>query len=256
MKLATYAFVIAWIFASCAAARAFSLSQTASSGESEGSLAPGMTINAELKSSIDSKKLKAGDPVTAEASEAVKSPDGRTILPKGAKLIGHVTQATARSKGENQSLLAIQFDKAETKNGQEVSLTNVVVEAVAPPRESSGFSSWPEGNGSAGQPASNPSVSGSTSPRGGSNTTGANPSSPYPGATTDTETGGGRDANGPLQPSSRGVYGIQGLRLGRINSPNGETSVLESNQKSVHLDSGTRLLLVEQPQGANGAAGR
>src|SRR5260221_11920312 len=70
---------------------------------SEGSLAGGTVLNATLNSSVDSKKAKPGEQITAHTTEAVKSTDGRMILPKGTKLIGHVTQASARGKGQGQA---------------------------------------------------------------------------------------------------------------------------------------------------------
>src|SRR6202790_3243163 len=57
----------------------------------------GTLINAELTGSLDSKKVKPGDAVNARTATDLKSTDGRTILPKGSKLVGHVTQASARS---------------------------------------------------------------------------------------------------------------------------------------------------------------
>ena len=110
------------------------------SGESQGSLAPGMPIYADLKSGLDSKKAKNGDAVNAQTSEAVKSSDGRTILPKGTKLIGHVAQATAKSKGDGQSALGIIFDKAILKDGGEVPLS-AGIQALASPAT---FSSVPD----------------------------------------------------------------------------------------------------------------
>src|SRR5262249_7594758 len=61
-------------------------------GQENASLASGTTMNAALNTSVDSKKAKAGDSVTAHTTEAVKA-DGKTVIPKGSKLIGHVTQA-------------------------------------------------------------------------------------------------------------------------------------------------------------------
>jgi len=52
----------------------------------------------------------------------VKS-EGKIVIPKGAKLVGHVTQASARTKGESESALGIVFDKAILKNGQEIPLS-------------------------------------------------------------------------------------------------------------------------------------
>src|SRR4029077_15174843 len=94
-------------------------SASAQNGQANGSLATGSAFNAELSSPIDSKKCKPGDAVAAKTTEAAKS-EGRTVIPKGSKLVGHVTQASTRAKGESESSLGIVFDKAILKNGQEV----------------------------------------------------------------------------------------------------------------------------------------
>jgi hypothetical protein len=255
MKPAKLTLVIGALFAASALLAAVPTQQNGRSGESPGSLADGMTINAQLKSSVDSKKVKPGDAVTAETTETVKSSDGRTILPRGTKLIGQVTQASSRAKGDSESMLGIQFEKAVTKSGEEVPLNNVVIEAVAPPSSTaSDFAPGPSATGPA-APPSNPSMSGSAGARAGSNTTGSNPANPYPGAAGQTETRGGYES-GPLPANSRGVYGLPGLSLGRANSSNGESSVIASNGKNVHLDSGTRLLLVTQAHGSRTTPGR
>src|SRR5713101_2507744 len=102
---------------------------SAQNGQANASLASGSAINAELSSPVDSKKAKPGDAVTARATEATKA-NGKTVIPRGAKLMGHVTQASARAKGDSESALGIVFDKAILKNGQEVPL-NVAIQALA-----------------------------------------------------------------------------------------------------------------------------
>src|SRR5258705_2754658 len=99
-----------------------STSASAQNGQANGSLATGSAFNAALSSPIDSKKCKFGDAVTAHTTEAAKS-EGKTVIPKGSKLVGHVTQASARAKGESESALGIVFDKAILKNGQEIPLS-------------------------------------------------------------------------------------------------------------------------------------
>jgi len=106
-----------------------STSASAQNGQANGSLATGTAFNAALSSPIDSKKCKPGDPVNAHSTEAVKS-EGKTVIPKGSKLVGHVTQASARGKGESESSLGIVFDKAILKNGQEIPL-NAGIQAIA-----------------------------------------------------------------------------------------------------------------------------
>jgi hypothetical protein len=257
MKLRAYPFLMGLLFAGGAMAQTAPPAQK--SAETQGSLASGMTINAELKSSIDTKKMKANDQVTAQTTDKVQSTDGRTILPKGAKLIGHVTQAEARSKGDKESLVAMQFDKATTKKGEEIPLTNVVIQAIAAPATGGpAYAPAPvaSGAGPAGTPSNNPSMSGSSGARTGGSTTGSNPPNAYPGVAGETQAGGAAD-NGPLPPNSQGVYGLQNVKLARANTPNGENSVIISNDKNVHLNSGTRLLLkVEPPQSSNETPGR
>src|SRR5256712_4973401 len=106
-----------------------STSASAQNGQANGSLATGTSFNAALSSPIDSKKCKPGDPVNAHNTEAVKS-EGKTVIPKGSKLVGHVTQASARGKGESESSLGMVFDKAILKNGQEIPL-NAGIQAIA-----------------------------------------------------------------------------------------------------------------------------
>ena len=218
---------------------------------SDASLASGTVINAELSSSIDSKKAKPGEQITAHTTEAVKSTDGRTILPRGAKIIGHVTQASARSKGEGESVLAIQFDKAILKDKQEMPLNNVTIQAVAAPgRESAGYDTTPAA--APGRPSNtqsnNPSMSGSRGAR--PDATPPPSTNTYP--TTDPSGGPAGESNsGPLPANMRGVYGMEGVRL-NVKGNGGET-VLTSSDKNVHLAGGTRLLLAVQPQSGTAA---
>src|SRR5438874_13055541 len=106
-----------------------STSASAQNGQANVSLTAGTALNAALSSPVDSRKCKPGDPVNARTTEAVKS-EGKTVIPKGAKVIGHVTQASARAKGESESALGIVFDKAILKNGEEIPLS-VGIQAIA-----------------------------------------------------------------------------------------------------------------------------
>jgi hypothetical protein len=255
MKSFLIAFAVAALCATGAAAQSVPPSENTSS---EASLAGGTEINATLNSSIDSKKAKPGQQIAAHTVEPVKSTDGRTILPNGTKLIGHVTNASARSNGQGQSTLAIQFDKAMLKGGQEVSLNNVVIQAVAAPaREATNYGGYDAQPTTApGSPSNNPSMSGSRGAR-----PEGTPTQTYPGSNsggtnangTNPNSAGNSEANnsGPLPANARGVYGLNGVRLSA--SSNGEGTVLTSTDKNIHLDGGTRLLLTVQPQSASTA---
>jgi hypothetical protein len=216
--------------------------ETGRSGRSEATLAPGSTILAELNSSVDSKKAKAGDPITAHTSEALKSTDDRLIMPRGTKIEGRITQATARNKGENEAALGIQFDKAVLKDGGEIAL-NVIIQALAAPVS---FSA--------------PSDLG-TDPRVGTTQTSpmrnappnAPPGAQIPSAGGEPESRQDPSQQVPSQPldtKSRGVIGLRGMTLHTEPANNRPASVVLSNGKSVHLDGGTRMLLVVQAAGS------
>lgn len=234
------------------------------SSPSDTSLTGGTVINATLNSSVDSKKAKPGLQVIAQTTEPVKSNDGRTVLPKGTKLTGHVTQASARDKDQGQATLAIQFDKAKLKDGQEMALTNLKIQALAAPVPESSPSSFGSSPapvaGSAGSPANNPSMSGSRGarPEGTPTTPSVPPSTPntqsYPDASPNAPAGAAVGSSGPLPQNAKGVYGLEGVRLNPASTADG--TLLTSTGKNIHLDSGTRLLLVVQPQNGAGSPGR
>jgi hypothetical protein len=220
--------------------------------QSDASLAAGTAINAELNSSIDSKKAKSGDTVMAHTTEAVKSGDDRTILPKGTKLIGHITQASA--KGDTESALGIGFDKAILKGGEEVPLS-VTIQALAAPASASSSAPYMDTMPSAGGPSTSPGSGTNKSSMGGNRGgTAGNPGS-YPranGAGSEPGAVGGANSSGELAPNSRGVIGLNGLQLTASN--NAQVSVISSSGKNVHLDGGTRLLLVAQTVAAAAVA--
>src|SRR6267142_5878917 len=217
----------------------------------EGSLAGGTVLNATLNSSVDSKRAKPGEQITAHTTEAVKSTDGRMILPKGTKLIGHITQASARGNGQEQAMLAIQFDKAVLKDKQEMPL-NVTIQAIAaPPQQASSSAFGGSSAGGAGAPGTSPSNNPSMSGSRGARPDGTPPADSYPSANSTGAPGGEPNSGGPMPANMRGVYGLDGVRI--TANANGEGTVLTSSAKNVHLDGGTRLLLAVQPQSASAA---
>src|SRR5579863_7734291 len=64
--------------------------QSATAGQGHG------TFSVELAKTLDSKKLKEGDEVQAKLTGPITLPSGATV-PRGAMVIGHVTEAKARS---------------------------------------------------------------------------------------------------------------------------------------------------------------
>jgi len=159
----------------------------------------------ELAKSVDSKKLKEGDGVDAKVTSDIHTADGMTI-PRGSKVIGHVTVAKARSKGDAESALGIVFDKISRQGGEDTPIKSVI-QAVAPNPSSGADSAGGIGYGGLSEATTKPPVPTQTKP-----------SVPI------------------LNEQSTGVLGIKNLQLG----PDG---VLTSSGKEVKLDSGTRILL-------------
>jgi len=242
-----------------------STSATAQAGQNSASISSGTTFEAALDKPLDAKKNKEGDKVFAHTTQAVKQ-DGQVIIPKGSKLIGHVTQAKARAKGESESALGIVFDQAVLKNGQEIPV-NLAIQAVAS-AQAAASSSLSEGDafgtasgmGSGRASGSGGVLSSAGSTVGGTagavtNTAGAVGSTVggTAGATANTAasaTGAAAGSNlaGSLTSSSTGVIGLQGLSLNSELSNATQGSLIVSSTKNVHLDSGTRMLLRVQGQ--------
>lgn len=256
--------------AQAAASGRTSVAASAQDGQANAGLVNGTAFNAALGSPVDSKKCKPGDAVNARTTEAVKS-EGKTVIPKGAKLVGHVTQASSRAEGGTESALGLAFDKAILKNGQEIPL-HVAIRALASAQGSTaiagdemdtrgGVSGPAGGTGMAGGRGA---IGGVTSATGGAVGTVTNTAANVGGVASPTVDSaasgagnvagasrgaiGGLNAAGQLTSNSQGVFGLNGLRLSASASDSTEGSVITSAGKTVHLDSGTRMLLVTQAQ--------
>src|SRR5436305_14460815 len=92
----------------------------------------GSTIPVTLEKGIDAHKNKPGDKVIARTTENVKS-EGRVVIARGSQIIGHVSEAKARSTGGPESVLGIIFDRAVLKDGREFPLA-LTIQAIAPAR--------------------------------------------------------------------------------------------------------------------------
>jgi hypothetical protein len=226
---------------------------TSASGQSEpagAKLPSGATINVELKDTLDSKKLKTGDPVKLKTTETFKANE-QVVLPKGTQILGHVTQASVKEKGQNTSSLGIVLDKAVLKDGQELPL-NATIQAMA--SGDLGMAAAPGTGPSLGTPGPVATTSGGRPGMsgGGSPTTpypatpnpgnSPSPSTNIPGSTNANEAG--RNSAEQLTPDSHGVFGMDGVTLQPAARDSAQGSMIVSTGKSVHLSGGTRILLV------------
>jgi hypothetical protein len=171
-----------------------------------------------LVKGVDSKKLKEGDTVLCQTVAPLHAANGM-LIPSGSKVIGHVTQATARSKGSADSTLTIAFDKVEIAKGKELPMKGTL-QAVGPSLGDSGPNSGAAGSNvlMGGHGADGGSAAGTTPP----------PMASMPTA--------GNTARPILLPTSQGVLGLKNLELDA-------KGVLTSPNKEVRLDSGTQMLI-------------
>ena len=220
-------------------------------------MAAGMSLNARLDESVDSKKAKAGDSFSAHTTEAAKA-DGKTIIPKGTKLVGHLTKVSARARGDADSALAVQFDRAILKDHREIRLQASIQALAAAQSVTAIGGSDLELSGSAGAGAT-PSAAGrgstvsgaakgaaNTVPRVATEAAGDVNSSVAGAVNSAGRAQSGLNAAGELTETSRGVFGLNGLSLNSSATNSTEGSVVTSVGKSVHLDSGTQMLLITQ----------
>jgi hypothetical protein len=198
--------------------------------------APGIRVNAELTKRIDSKKAKVGETVEAKTTSAVKLPDG-TELPKGAKLLGKVTDVKARSNSDNTSHIAFKLDQALMKDGHEVPLRVMVMSATAPfdaPPDIAGMTSGSRGPATQSSTAGAPPTPNTTPGQYVQQSAISNGMQSLPGETPGTV------AHGPNQRVM--VGNLPGVIL---TSADGiiSSAALDTTDKNIVLDSETKLTL-------------
>jgi hypothetical protein len=166
-----------------------------------------------VKKTLDSSKVKEGDAVEVELSQSFKTPDG-TLIAKGSKVVGHITEAKARAKGDARSELAITFDKINIAGGKQMFVKGIV-QAVAPPAEEPEPIMAGKASGAAGGGYTSATVGTVTDAKSGSNMGSANKDEPA------------------MNPKSVGAGGMHDLQL--------EDGVLYSKGKNVKLGQDVRV---------------
>jgi len=237
-------------------------SASANAGPASAGLSSGTTVNAELLTTLDARKCHPGQRVVAKTTQDVKQ-NGHVVLRKGTRLIGHVTQAQARTKENAESSVGIMFDEAVMKKGHPVPF-HAAIQALAAARTMSAASLGDDGMM---EPSGPPMGSGAGAMGGGALVGGAGSAmgaaagatggmagnlsgaaSGTLGATSATaaSAGGnlrGLNAAGQLTSTSSGVIGMNGLNLTSAASNSTGGSVITSTNRNVHLSSGTQMLL-------------
>jgi hypothetical protein len=190
-----------------------------------------------LTKTIDAKKAKTGDEVEAKVTMDLKTNSGEVVVPKDTKVIGHVTEAHARSKDQKESQVGIAFDRAVLKDG-EMSLPMAIQAVIAPPTDNANNGGgYGQGAPATGGGASSSSMGGGRT-AGQSQPSGAPNAVPMEGASASQEGG----ARPPITENTQGVVGISNLKLEPAQSA-AQGSVLSSEKNNVKVESGTMMLL-------------
>jgi hypothetical protein len=243
--------VLVWLIASALTAMALvqkpATSQSANPAPMPPGHAAGGVIVAELSKSIDARKARAGDKIEARVTMDVLA-HGEIVIPRGTKIVGHVSDAKARTKQAPGSMVEIAFDRLLLKRGREV-LLQATIQAIGVRTQTSA-----EGNEAVGDTAGPETVGPQSAP--GRNEQRRILGSAFPGSLTPANAGavtdksansGGssRDSARSLEPSRQGVIGMKGIAL----SQTAQGSAISSTRENVHLSSGTQLVLrVTEPQ--------
>ena len=85
---------------------------SASASQSGNNLESGTNLTGQLQNTIDARQAKVGDQVTLKTTQAIKA-GGRTVVAKGSRLVGHVTEVVQKSKSNGESRIGILFDRLE-----------------------------------------------------------------------------------------------------------------------------------------------
>jgi hypothetical protein len=204
-------------------------------------IAPGTVIPVQLSKTVDAKKAKTGDEVVAKVTQDLKTQTGEVVVPKDTKVIGHVTEAQARAKGEKQSELAIAFDHAILKDGQDVRLPMSIQAVIG---QQNNASSAPGGN-DVGAGATSGAGMPSSGGGGGRGGMGGSQAPPTPSGSQNMPSSSGNSQSGqggypPINAQTQGVIGVPNVTL---SSAQNGGPVMSSEKSNVKLESGTMLLL-------------
>jgi hypothetical protein len=210
-------------------------------------IAPGSVIPVQLTKGIDAKKAKTGDAIEARVTQDMKTGSGEIVVPKDTKVVGHITEAQARSKDHKESQVGIAFDHAVMKDGDDVALPMSIQAVIAPPNSNANNNA---GSESAGQPAAAPNYGGSQGSSvgrsGGMGSGTQTQSTNAPASSESSPSQTAANAREPITGNTQGVVGIANLKLEMADDA-AQGSVVSSEKNNVKLETGTMMLLKVNP---------
>ena len=222
--------IVAGLLGLSGVAYALQSAQTAGAADAL-TLEDGSILYAELSKTVDAKKAKAGDPVSAVLIADVLS-HGKIVARRDSKLVGHVTEAQPHSKDTPESRLGIVFDKVLLKGGQEIPFLSVLMALAPAPRLQVESMSGPA------PPGTNPA---STQQQERHYPTPKGPSVPMPGGSKDPSNRKDIDSIAHGQTEDMAPSDIEGISLEK--SADGSNRIAVSLKQTVKLESGVRLEL-------------
>ncbi|HEX3662984.1 MAG TPA: hypothetical protein VHU89_16225 [Acidobacteriaceae bacterium] len=183
---------------------------------------------ASLDHTLDAKKAKQGEPVTAKLQKDVKIPE--QVLPKNTVLEGHVDQVQP-SEHKGDSTVVVTFDKAKLKSGQELPIKATVM-AIAQPAY---MQQQPTAEAAGGEM---PSGGGGGMPSGAAPSGGASPSGTAPSAAAPQPMAMPNQASGSQRPTQRN--GVPGVKL-QSDIHQQASATFSSKGKNVRLPDGMQM---------------
>jgi hypothetical protein len=204
-------------------------------------IAPGSVIPARLTKSVNAKKAKKGDEVVATVTQDLRNNAGTILVPKDTKIVGHITEARARSKQQKESEVAIAFDRAVPKNGEPMQMPMSIQAIIAPPNRNPASADQPP-SGYPGPEAGGVPPSSSGRQGQGSMGGGTPPPARQTSGSAPSEVPAGAQAQPQITGNTQGVVGIENLKLSAAPDAT-QGSVVSSEKSNVKLDDGTFLLL-------------
>lgn len=221
-------------------------SQTSTAAKQAGKsiqLDSGTRLSGQLQNTIDARNARVGDQVILKTTQAIKS-EGHTIVGKGSRLVGHVTEVAQASKGKGESRIGILFDRLENGSLQVPiaatisSITGVKTNAAT--NDQDVFATDTSASGSA------RARSGSASSNGGllggvGSTVGG-----VVGGTTSAVGSAVNSTTGAVGNTAAGVgHSLGGVRISQSSSATVEgSSVLSLQGQNLKLEKGTNFNLV------------
>jgi hypothetical protein len=200
------------------------------------------TVVAVLTKSLESKSATAGQELTLRTISDVVT-NGAVVIPRGSKLVGHVSEVATKGKDEPQSVLAIVIDKAVVSGRVEIPLQAIIAAVAAP--QSGSLSSDPT---YAMMRSNEPKmVSARPSGAAASGELSASSKASSTAAVATANLKGSMDERSVLNEDSRGAIGYEGLSISWHLMVPPPVTVFASKGKSVKLEAGTQMLLRMAP---------